>query len=174
MDYPVLLHMASPNIQAYSTESVIAEKFEAMITLSVVNSRKKDFYDIYSLLTTENFDDRVLMEAVFEAFQRRGTHVEREHPVFSAAFATDHARVKQWIAFLHRIGVAETLGFQEVMRKIIEFLSPVYQAVITEEEFFSYWDCQLQEWLIKLRNTKLVDYLVAPEKANFQNPFHWM
>ncbi|WP_051330738.1 nucleotidyl transferase AbiEii/AbiGii toxin family protein, partial [Aneurinibacillus terranovensis] len=146
IDYPVLLNMESPNIQAYSTESVISEKFEAMITLSVVNSRMKDFYDIYTLLTTENFDGRVLMEAVFETFQRRGTQVEREHPVFSEAFAKDEARVRQWKAFLRRIGIADTLDFHEVMLKITKFLLPIYQAVIEEEEFFKLWDCTLQEW----------------------------
>ncbi|WP_349772223.1 nucleotidyl transferase AbiEii/AbiGii toxin family protein [Brevibacillus borstelensis] len=146
IDYPVLLNMEAPNIQAYSMESVISEKFEAMITLSIVNSRMKDFYDIYTLLTTEHYDGRVLMEAVFETFQRRGTQLEREHPVFSEQFAKDEARVKQWKSFLNRIGIAETLEFQDVMSKITKFLLPIYQAVIEEEEFFKQWDNTLQEW----------------------------
>lgn len=70
IDYPVLLDMATPQVQAYSKESVISEKFEAMITLSVMNSRMKDFYDIYTLLTANDFDGRMLYEAVFETFQR--------------------------------------------------------------------------------------------------------
>lgn len=49
MRYPVILEMESPHIWVYSTESVIAEKFEAMISLAQVNSRMKDFYDIYML-----------------------------------------------------------------------------------------------------------------------------
>lgn len=146
IDYPVLLNMEAPNIQVYSKESVISEKFEAMITLSVVNSRMKDFYDIYTLLTTENFDGRVLMEAVSETFQRRGTQVNREHPVFLEAFAKDESRVRQWNAFLRRIGITDTLNFQEVMKKIEEFLLPIYQAVIDEEEFFQQWDCHVQKW----------------------------
>lgn len=52
-DYPVLLGMVAPNIWVYSLESVIAEKFEAMIRLSVINSRMKDFYDIFTLLRIE-------------------------------------------------------------------------------------------------------------------------
>ncbi|MDR7314883.1 nucleotidyl transferase AbiEii/AbiGii toxin family protein [Brevibacillus nitrificans] len=117
-----------------------------MITLSVVNSRMKDFYDIYTLLTTENFDGRVLMEAVFETFQRRGTKVVREHPVFSEEFAKDEARVRQWNAFLNRTGIVNSLDFQEVMIKITDFLLPIYQAVIEEEEFFKQWDNTMQEW----------------------------
>ncbi|WFA85248.1 MULTISPECIES: nucleotidyl transferase AbiEii/AbiGii toxin family protein [Paenibacillus] len=73
IEYPVLLDMTAPQVQAYSRESVISEKFEAMITLSVMNSRMKDFYDIYTLLTTNNFDGRILHEAVSETFQQRGT-----------------------------------------------------------------------------------------------------
>lgn len=148
VDYPVLLDMASINIQAYSTESVIAEKFEAMITLSLINSRMKDFYDIYSLLVTENFDGRVLMEAVHETFQRRGTNLAKEHPVFSEAFATDPSRRKQWINFLQRIGVAESPDFEEVMWAITKFLLPIYHAIVTEKEFFNHWYCQSREWRI--------------------------
>lgn len=59
IEYPVLLDMEMPRVQAYSKESVISEKFEAMISLSVMNSRMKDFYDIYTLLASEDYNGRV-------------------------------------------------------------------------------------------------------------------
>jgi len=118
IDYPVLLDMENPHIQAYSRESVIAEKFEAMITLSVANSRMKDFYDIYTLLTMESFDGRILMEAIHETLNHRGTILEREHPIFSASFASEEARVKQWNTFLKRIGAEGLLPYDEVMSKL--------------------------------------------------------
>ncbi|TMN21824.1 nucleotidyl transferase AbiEii/AbiGii toxin family protein [Lentibacillus cibarius] len=146
IQYPALLNMDQPLIRVYSTESVISEKFEAMISLSVANSRMKDFYDIYTLLTTENFEGRVLLEAVYETFQRRGTHIEREHPLFSTSFAEDEARIKQWKAFIRRIGSVEGMEFSIVMEGIQKFLFPIYQAVLDEKEFFQAWNCQLRKW----------------------------
>ncbi|MBB5150348.1 nucleotidyl transferase AbiEii/AbiGii toxin family protein [Ureibacillus thermosphaericus] len=146
MQYPTLLNMKPPEIRVYSTYSVIAEKFEAMISLSVVNSRMKDFYDIFTLLSTENFDGRVLWEAIFETFQRRGTHLEKGHPVFSPSFAEDESRNKQWKAFLQRTGIKEDLQFPFVMEKIRDFLFPVYDSILNEDEFFEMWNCQILKW----------------------------
>ncbi|MHA6534594.1 nucleotidyl transferase AbiEii/AbiGii toxin family protein [Paenibacillus sp. BAC0078] len=147
IDYPVLLDMETPQVQAYSKESVISEKFEAMITLSVMNSRMKDFYDIYMLLTTNDFDGRVLYEAVFETFQRRGTALEKEHPLFQTKFADDDSRTKQWIAFMRRLGIEEQLAFQDVMTCLFDFLEPVYQSMLDEQEFFGLWKCNERVWL---------------------------
>lgn len=57
MDFPVLLDMDIPKVYAYSISSVVAEKFEAFVSLGLANSRYKDFYDIYVLS-----DDIILTE----------------------------------------------------------------------------------------------------------------
>ena len=49
MDFPVILDMEAPRINVYSLESSIAEKLEAIIHTGYLNSRYKDFYDIYVL-----------------------------------------------------------------------------------------------------------------------------
>lgn len=144
--YPSILDMEQPHLHVYSTESVISEKFEAMISLSVVNSRMKDFYDIYTLLSTKNFDGRIIQHAVYETFQRRGTNLEREHPLFSTSFSEDEARIKQWNAFLSRIGFKEDMQFPVVMGQISKFLFPIYQAVMDKNVFLENWNCQLQKW----------------------------
>ncbi|MED0656314.1 nucleotidyl transferase AbiEii/AbiGii toxin family protein [Anoxybacillus ayderensis] len=146
MKYPTLLNMNPPEIQVYSTYSVIAEKFEAMISLSVINSRMKDFYDVFTLLSTENFDGRILWEAIFETFQRRGTNLEKDHPMFLCSFAEDERRNKQWKAFLQRMGIKEDLHFSFVMRKIRDFLFPVYDSILKEEEYFKKWNKITLEW----------------------------
>ncbi|MFC5557600.1 nucleotidyl transferase AbiEii/AbiGii toxin family protein [Ureibacillus thermophilus] len=146
IQYPTLLNMKPPEIRVYSTYSVIAEKFEVMISLSVVNSRMKDFYDIFTLLSTENFDGRVVWEAIFETFQRRGTHLEKEHPVFSPSFAEDESRNKQWKAFLQRTGIKEDLQFPFVMEKIRDFLFPVYDSILNEEEYWKMWNSRTLKW----------------------------
>ncbi|AKU26418.1 nucleotidyl transferase AbiEii/AbiGii toxin family protein [Geobacillus sp. DSP4a] len=146
MQYPTLLNMKPPEIRVYSTYSVIAEKFEAMISLSVVNSRMKDFYDVFTLLSTENFDGRVLWEAIFETFQRRRTNLEKEHPVFSPSFAEDGSRNKQWKAFLQRTGIKEDLQFPFVMEKIRDFLFPVYDSILKENEYWKMWNSRTLKW----------------------------
>lgn len=139
MKYPTLLEMSNPEIKVYSIESVISEKFEAMIALSVANSRLKDFYDIYYLTRLKNFDGRVLYEALFETFQRRGTNLIADHVLFTDEFARDPKRSRQWIAFQKKLG-QEPIPFEEVMSTIKVFLEPIYKCLIREEEFFGSWN----------------------------------
>lgn len=86
MEYPSLLDMERPLIKAYSRESVIAEKFEAMIALAEVNSRMKDFYDVYALSRMFDFEGLVLYEAIYQTLQRRGTPLSATPTVFSNEF----------------------------------------------------------------------------------------
>lgn len=102
LDYPVLLDFNNPKLKSYSFESVIAEKFEAMLRLSFINSRMKDFYDIYLLSDIKSFDGRVLQEAIFSTLQRRKTPLEKEHLLFADKFANDKNIIKQWHGYLKR------------------------------------------------------------------------
>lgn len=112
-----------------------------------MNSRMKDFYDIYTLLTINDFDGRLLYEAVFETFQRRGTALEKEHPLFTEKFAHDQGRIKQWQTFLRRLGMEEQLVFQDVMDALIRFLKPIYESILKEIEFIGYWSCTNMMWI---------------------------
>lgn len=73
MDFPVLLNMDEPKIFAYSLYSVIAEKFEAFTSLGLINSRYKDFYDIYILARRFDLSGVELQEAIRKTFAHRGT-----------------------------------------------------------------------------------------------------
>ncbi|WP_106496166.1 nucleotidyl transferase AbiEii/AbiGii toxin family protein [Lentibacillus sp. Marseille-P4043] len=146
MLYPTLISVNPLQILGYSTESVIAEKFDSILSLSA-DDKMANLYDVYTLLTAKNFDGRVLLEAVFETFQKRGTHLEREQAVFSQSFVEDDARVKQWNDFVGQMGsMDDDLESHMVMKAISNFLYPIYQAIINENEFFNVWNCQLQEW----------------------------
>jgi len=70
-DYPVLLDMDYPKIKMYSFESVVAEKFEAIVSLGELNSRMKDFYDIFILLSEKKFNRDILQNAIVKTFKRR-------------------------------------------------------------------------------------------------------
>lgn len=124
MTYPTLLDMEAPKIKAYSPETIIAEKFEAMIDLAESNSRMKDFYDVYQLLSKKKFDPEVLQTAIKQTFSNRGTKLRRDHPLFESAFENDPDRNRLWEGFIKRSKLAEFVPFEEVMRVIRTILQP--------------------------------------------------
>jgi predicted nucleotidyltransferase component of viral defense system len=117
MQFPVLLDFPSPEILAYSVETVIAEKFHAMISLGELNSRMKDFYDLYHLLRPGKFDSAVLTKAIAETFENRGTVLPQNTILFSSEFAINEDRLKLWTAFLRKSRL-ESLDFEDVVQYI--------------------------------------------------------
>lgn len=111
IDLPVLLDMPAPHLLAYPPETVIAEKFEAMVKLGLANSRVKDYYDVWALLTTLEFDQERLASAIRATFERRGTVLPLGTPdALTSTFAEDDARKSQWRAFTQNVErVAPTL-----------------------------------------------------------------
>jgi predicted nucleotidyltransferase component of viral defense system len=101
MRYPVLLDLPAPELLCYSRESAIAEKVQAMVALGAINSRMKDFYDIWLLSRQFSFDRNVLVQAISATFDRRHTPIP-DRPLFEPAFAAD--KQPQWRAFLRRLG----------------------------------------------------------------------
>ena len=119
IELPVLLDQPAPNLRAYPYETVIAEKFQAMVTLGLANSRLKDFYDIWILAQTYVFKDDRLARAIAATFARRKTEIPSERPDgLTSAFTNDRAKQQQWTAFVEEVainpgpllGVVETLS----------------------------------------------------------------
>jgi Nucleotidyl transferase AbiEii toxin, Type IV TA system len=101
ISYPTLLDNPAPQLLAYPVETVVAEKFEALVTLGMANSRLKDFYDLWLIAKTFELRETTLTDAVRSTFKRRGTVLVAEVPVgLSEEFAT--AWAAQWRAFLTR------------------------------------------------------------------------
>lgn len=129
VDYPLLLSdVPSINIQAYSLETVIAEKFHAMIDRDVLNSRMKDFFDCYQILTTRNLNDETLYDAIKATFDNRKLERNLDLQLFTPDFVTDEPRLVRWNAFLKKIQWKEELGFSDVMVLITTRLKPMYDA----------------------------------------------
>lgn len=124
-DFPVLLAHPVPRIQAYSTESVIAEKFQAMVFLGSLNSRLKDFYDIHFLARNQTFQKEILRQAIETTFQQRRTDLENRRRVFSTEFMTDAQREKDWRRFLERNEMESPGSFESILARIRDFLEPV-------------------------------------------------
>ena len=129
VDFPLLLaDIPAVSIQAYSIETVIAEKFHTMIDRDVANSRMKDFFDCYMLLTSNflKIDNNVLREAVFATFNNRDLQYNADLQLFKDSFATDETRIKRWISFLKKIKWKDSLSFPEVMDVVYNRLKPHY------------------------------------------------
>ncbi len=123
LDYPLLIEgLPAVNVEAYSLETVVAEKFQTMIDRGTINSRMKDFFDVYTLLKADKVDDELLKEAVVEVFANRGTRPDAEHVVFSDEFAQNEVRQKMWKSYLKKIKYKDELPFNEVMSVIKERL----------------------------------------------------
>jgi hypothetical protein len=146
MQYPALSDMQAPVIWTYSIESLVAEKFEEILSSSIEKDDLEVFHDVHVLLETQDFDGRILLEAVFETLQRRGTIIEKEQPIFTQAFVEDEERAEQWRNSRNDIGHEKDLEFQQVMQQISNFLTPIYQAIVEEKEYFKTWNSKTQIW----------------------------
>lgn len=111
IDFPLLLpDIPSVNLQAYSLETVVAEKFHAMIDRDETNSRMKDFFDCYMLFTQRNISDETLFEAIKATFDNRALAYKPNLKLFSDGFATDKERIIRWKAFLKKIQWKEDMA----------------------------------------------------------------
>lgn len=145
MDFPVLLEMEVPKIYAYSLNSVIAEKFEAIVSLGYANSRYKDFYDIYILASNYNFDGDELKKAIKETFHHRQTGFD-DIVVFEKGFAEDAIRKSRWNSFVKKKKAMETVDFRTAVDSIINFLQPVVKKIIKNMEMNTQWSAQKKGW----------------------------
>ena len=134
LSYPLLLeNVPNVNLLAYSLETVVAEKFEAMISLSVNNSRMKDFYDLYRILGDGSWDSEVLGEAVRNTFTNRKTTYVENHPLFSDDFYADTNRIARWNGFLKGIKAKEQIPFTETGIRIREYMWDYWQMLKPED-----------------------------------------
>jgi predicted nucleotidyltransferase component of viral defense system len=107
IDLPVLLNMPSPHLRAYPIETVIAEKFHAMVALGRANSRMKDYYDVWMLTSAFEIDPERLRRAMVATFWRRNTVLPTKAPDgLSDAFGADPGKQRQWDAFARNLTVA--------------------------------------------------------------------
>lgn len=128
--YPSLLGLPEPNLRAYSRESVIAEKFEAMVKLGGGNSRMKDFFDVWLLSQQFPFCGPDLSQAVRATFERRGTILERMPITLHPVFEGQNGKQIQWSAFLRRSRIdSAPPQFADVAASIAAFLEPVAEAL---------------------------------------------
>lgn len=135
----------APEVSTYSIESTIAEKFDAMLQRFELTGRMKDFYDIYYLAKTFDFDGAKLQSAIFETLQNRGTLYEKNSFKRIIGLANDADMQSKWRYFLKNIK-NETLEFAVVIKEITAFIEPVYESIVKETEWQKTWDSNKGIW----------------------------
>jgi len=135
----------APEVNTYSLESTIAEKFDAILQRFELTGRMKDFYDIYYLAKTFDFEGMKLQSAIFETLQKRGTTYEKDSFKRIIQLANDVDMQTRWKHFLKNIK-NDLLDFTTVINEIAVFLEPVYEAIVGESEWQKIWICEKRIW----------------------------
>lgn len=125
IDYPSLLDLPTGRIRAYSPATVVAEKFQALVSLGLANGRMKDFYDLWGVPHATEIAQEDLLAAVAATFERRETKVPTERPeALTPAFTEDPIKQQQWQAYSASIDLVG-VDFNLVTDAIWEVLGPV-------------------------------------------------
>lgn len=124
--YPALLDLPAPRIRMYPRETVVAEKFQALVALGATNTRVKDFYDLWHMAASYEFDGIQLREAVAATFARRDTDLPASTPVgLTDDYLNDPDHARQWNGIARRLGGASVPPFRAAGRLISQFILPV-------------------------------------------------
>jgi hypothetical protein len=140
IEYPTLLAFPAAKMRAYSKESVVAEKFEALIKLGMANSRMKDLYDLSVMAKRFEFRGPVLGEALSATFARRKTTLPASRALaLTPEFSASPAKQTQWRAFLRKSGLEADASLQDVAKALDEFLMPVVAGILRQRTIPSLW-----------------------------------
>ena len=141
--FPTILNGSAPSLLTYPKETVVAEKFEAMVKLGIANSRMKDFHDIRALSELFPFDGPVLAEAIVRTFERRKTAlpiISAPPRAFTSEFFEDESKQRQWGAFNTKNQLyIEAVPLKRVVSDIERFLMPVAIGVAKMEHWNKSW-----------------------------------
>ncbi len=131
MEIPIILDgLNKPCIRAYPPETVVAEKFQAMVALGTVNSRMKDFFDLWYMANSMEFELGLIREAIENTFKQRNTPIPKQMPI---ALTKEYAVQKQvqWAAFLKKSQIADA---PPNLLRVIEKLQAFFDLVIRSEQ----------------------------------------
>ena len=143
---PVLLDgFEKPTILTYSLESTVSEKIDAIVRFMESTGRMKDFYDIYYIATSFDFEGRKVQEAIFETFSNRGTPIEQDSIQVIERLIKNEAIINRWDIFCKKVLQYE-LKMDGVINLIISFLDPPFQAMIKENEFLKHWNSSHRQY----------------------------
>jgi len=140
-EYPTLLGNPAPHLRVYPRETVVAEKYQALVNLGMANSRMKDFYDLWVIAREFDFDGQMLSEAIHNTFSCRQTPLPEHTPSgLSPGFYEDSRKNTQWNAFVRKgMLVTSPPSLTEICLFLETFLVPPTQALTQDRDFPAKW-----------------------------------
>lgn len=140
LDFPQILDFGVPRVRACPPETAIAEKLQVMVSREAVNSRMKDFYDIYLMREHLDFRGPVLVKAVRSTFTTRHVDLPPETPLsLSPAFVKVPGKPEQWSAFAGSLQADSIPPLEDIVSKLSVFLLPVLHAALSGAVFNKHW-----------------------------------
>ncbi len=138
--YPELLDLGSPHLWAIPPETAIAEKLQVMVNLHRINSRMKDFYDIYLMSQHLDFKGEILVKAITTTFTNRKTGIPRDAPLaLSTTFLDVPGKPLQWDGFVRRLRIDDALSLGQTITVLSDFLMPVLRTASANTSFNQLW-----------------------------------
>jgi hypothetical protein len=117
--------MPEPTLLGYTLETVIAEKLESVVKLALVNTRMKDFYDLWTILKNYEIKQDTLNTAIREVFANRKTLLKR--PIaFTAEFYDSKETQQRWNNFLSAMG-KEQVKFEDVILELSKSINMFFE-----------------------------------------------
>ena len=141
IEYPnILPDLKTVRMKGYPKTAVVAEKFHAMVRHAELNSRMKDYYDLWLISETFEFDGRALQTEIESTFRKRDTEIPSEQPLsLSAEFVL--ASQTRWVNFLNKMELEnpQVENFQDIVEKIWTFIEHPLQASISQTKSTRKW-----------------------------------
>ena len=132
---PTINELPGADLLCYTRESVVAEKWQTMVRLKQINTRMKDFYDLWFLSRSYDFSMKLLQEAIFRTFQRRDTPTEQYKELFAESFYAEQQ--SNWTPFVNKLKADNYRRkpplelppryFGDLMEELSQWLSPVME-----------------------------------------------
>lgn len=116
-DYKMMFEDRSLKIMTYNIESIIAEKFQTVISRGILNSRMKDYYDLNYLITYEKYSKDNLKEAIIKTFKKRNTDINSIDKIIEEIKQSEFTK-ELWIEYTKKHQYVKSLKFEEIIRKI--------------------------------------------------------
>lgn len=125
-DYKMIFEDRSLKIMSYNIESIIAEKFQTVISRGILNSRMKDYYDIYYLITYKEFSKKNLKDAIEKTFSKRDTDIKSIDKVIAEIEKSEFVK-DLWTSYSEKYQYAKDIEFNKIINSIYEINKIVYK-----------------------------------------------
>jgi hypothetical protein len=139
IEYPTLLEFEAPRLHGYTKESMVAEKLESLVARGILNSRMKDYLDIWTLSLQFDFDGQTLGNAIAKTFSNRGTKMVLEPIGLTAKFADAPTKQSQWRGFIRKSRLDAPPDLAEVIVAIASFVGPLVTTFNSGKTFRRKW-----------------------------------